>query len=369
MATEEGQGEAYEEEFEDDEEQHEEEVAEPAAEPQDQPEDEEKEDQGEDKVQAEDEEPLPLPRPHTSGGLEELKKAKKVVGKEWSEWQKTRDEEADLKLRVNKLRDQLLKSTVRTSVHRSAMYHLHMADSEKAQMKSRKGLDHLERSAAALHKRTPANDAELQKLATTLRKYHERHGGTENQTWYGLFKKIDDNNDNHISLVEFKKMVRDHMHVPVNVVSDKKIDSAWRSLDLDEDGLIDAGCFGRFYRRVEIANEREYLTNRRKQGDEHGKRGLVWVPQIAVGMVGNVAKDMHWKSRSQLEKKALTPMQESRIEVRRKDRTRELGFVHRRWRLHCAERSPPCLHCDRPVRSSTDMLGRRRDSRASSRRW
>ena len=81
-------------------------------------------------------------------------------------------------------------------------------------------------------------------------------GGTENQAWYGLFKKIDDNNDNHISLVEFKKMVRDNMRA-VNVVGQKDR-SAWRSLDLDEDGLIDAGCFGRFYRRVEIANG-EYL--------------------------------------------------------------------------------------------------------------
>ena len=29
-------------------------------------------------------------------------------------------------------------------------------------------------------------------------------------------------------------------------------------------------------------------------------------------------------------------------------------------RFHYAERSPPCLHCDRPVRSSIDMLEEKR---------
>jgi Ca2+-binding EF-hand superfamily protein len=270
----------------------------------------------EEEDQADVEEPS---RPHTAGGgLVELKKAKKKKDKEARMYEGTREEEADLKLRVNKLRAELLKSTVKTAMHRSAMYHLHMADAEKEDMKSRKGLDNLRKQDRIVQKCAIATEDELKKLSTILRKHHERAVGnldSEVMSWFGLFKRYDDNNDNHISLVELKNMIRLTLRVSPSAVTDRQLHGAWRALDTDQDGLIDAGAFGRFYRRADIIKERKLLADRRKFVDEQVRHGIAAVPPMYVGIVGDVAKDSHWRSRAKLEIRAVTPMQESRIEA------------------------------------------------------
>ena len=133
--------------------------------------------------------------------------------------------------------------------------------------------------------------------------------------WFGLFKRYDDNNDNHISLVELKTMIRRTLRVSPSTITDRQLHGAWRALDTDQDGLIDAGAFGRFYRRADIIRERKILADRRKFVGEQERQGIAPVPPMYVGMVGDVAKDSHWRSRAKLEIRAVTPMQESRIEA------------------------------------------------------
>ena len=162
-------------------------------------EDDEDDEGGEDEadVVKEEEEPEEVKkslnsRPMTSGGLEELKKAKLIKRKEVSELRRCLEEEKALKVRVNKLRAELLQSRSTTAMHRSAVYHLHMADAEKADMLKLKGLDQLKRKAAASGKGVKrASETDLHRLSATLRKEHGARAGRLDpavRKWFGMFK-------------------------------------------------------------------------------------------------------------------------------------------------------------------------------------
>lgn len=259
-------------------------------------------------------------RPTTSGGLEELKKAKLRKGKEKSELQKCLDEEKALKTRVNKLRAELLQSRSTTAMHRSAVYHLHMADAEKADMLKLKGLDQLKKKRIGGKGVKRASETDLHRLSAALKKEHDARAGRLDpavRNWFGMFKSYDTNNDNHISFAEFERMVRTTIGVNDQKVTRKSLVAAWRALDDDEDGLIDAGAFGRLYRKAEIGQQLGDFAVRRKEVESKARQGFSRAPPMFVGIVGDVAKEMHFKSRATVEKDVATPMQEARIEARK----------------------------------------------------
>ena len=107
-------------------------------------------------------------------------------------------------------------------------------------------------------------------------------------------------------------MVRTTIGAPEQKVKRNSLVAAWRALDEDEDGLIDAGAFGRLYRKAEIGQQLGDFAVRRKEVESTGR-----APPMFVGIVGIVARDMHFKSRATVESDSATPMQEARIEARK----------------------------------------------------
>lgn len=258
-------------------------------------------------------------RPHTTEGFDALKKTKAKKQHEEKELRRTLTEEKELRSKVVKLRAELLRSRSVTAMHRSAMSALIASDKEKDMMKSRKGLDHLKKGGAKeLQKAKPASDAELTKLSAAVKKAHEARFGALHpslRNWYGLFKKYDDNFDHCITFPELQAMLRDELRMPTAKVSDKALMSAWRALDDKDSGLLDAGAFGRFYRKADVSQSRKDFN---AVAEKYYKGGFVVRPVVSsyTGFLAR-ARDQHYKSRAVIEGGALTPLEEARIEARK----------------------------------------------------
>ena len=255
-------------------------------------------------------------------GMEELQKVISTKKKHMADLQKTLSEEQLLKIRVSKLRGDLLQSRSTTAMHRYAMNALQSADAEKQEMKRLKGLQESTKGQKkkGLGKVTAATESDLRKLSMLVQAQHTKDRvvvDPELRTWYGLFKKFDINRDGCITFEEFQRMLRSILYITADKVSDKALASAWKTLDDDKDGLVDAGAFGRFYRKANIEQQASEFAARRKLVNEQDKQGLGRIPQMKVGIVGVRARSLHRLSRAKLEADAVTPMQEARIEARK----------------------------------------------------
>ena len=93
------------------------------------------------------------------------------------------------------------------------------------------------------------------------------------RNWYGLFKKLDTNNDGCITYSQMVQLIREEVRVPTSAVKDSVVQKVWKALDDDGDGLINAGEFGRFYRRAEMDREQKEMHNRREKVQAKAMRG------------------------------------------------------------------------------------------------
>ena len=65
------------------------------------------------------------------------------------------------------------------------------------------------------------------------------------------------------------EMIRVNIKMPASKISDKQVMAVWHSIDLDGNGWIDAGEFGRFFRQGEKPS-----LERRQHEAENAKRAL-----------------------------------------------------------------------------------------------
>ena len=102
----------------------------------------------------------------------------------------------------------------------------------------------------------PADEATVAFVATTLMKQLATiQPDPSKRGWFKLFKDFDANGDGHISFSELMDMIRNIIKMPPEVISDADIQGVWHSIDLDGNGWIDAGEFGRFFRQGEKPNQ------------------------------------------------------------------------------------------------------------------
>ena len=65
-------------------------------------------------------------------------------------------------------------------------------------------------------------------------------------TWYTLFRKMDLDRSGLITFDEFLSMTRRTLKVPVTAITDRELMAVWRAIDVDGNGYVTAGEFGRF---------------------------------------------------------------------------------------------------------------------------
>lgn len=109
--------------------------------------------------------------------------------------------------------------------------------------------------AARLANATPASDVEVKALASIFREKMIKLFAGASPSWMKLFTFVDEDRSGRISLGELKKMVRSHLMLSKEDLSEDRLRSLWRALDEDNSGFISAGEFGRFMKKGEEKNE------------------------------------------------------------------------------------------------------------------
>ena len=157
----------------------------------------------------------------------------------------TADEEMIVKRRVFKLRNELGRSRSMEATMQVSAQNQIMAKQVRDETRRMQG-EHLHGSVKYV---TPATDEEVGKVATLLMRTHATvEPDVGNRSWYKIFKAADANGDGHIMYSELEYMIRFICKVPKDKLSDTTILAVWNSIDLDGNGWIDAGEFGRFFR-------------------------------------------------------------------------------------------------------------------------
>ena len=98
----------------------------------------------------------------------------------------------------------------------------------------------------------PASQEEVAEVATALVEHLERvEVEPSKRGWFKLFKQFDENGDGHISYLELVQMIRRQMRMPATLMPEARIRAVWHYMDLDCNGWIDIGEFGRFFRQAD----------------------------------------------------------------------------------------------------------------------
>ena len=120
-----------------------------------------------------------------------------------------------------------------------------MAAAHRASLDSLRGA-HLK----AIKDAAPATNEEVQGLATQLMAHMQKiEVDPSKRGWYRLFRIMDVNDDGHIEYEEFLYLIRSHMRLSVKDLPEDSIKRVWNAIDLDGNGWMDAGEFGRFFRQ------------------------------------------------------------------------------------------------------------------------
>ena len=72
------------------------------------------------------------------------------------------------------------------------------------------------------------------------------------RAWFKLFKLMDENGDGHITFAEFMECIRIHIGIPPAQLPVSRVQAVWHAIDLDGNGWMDVGEFGRFFRLGEV---------------------------------------------------------------------------------------------------------------------
>ena len=173
----------------------------------------------------------------------------------------TEEELLKTKRRVYKLRNELARSRSTAATLQMHAQNAIAAQEVRDETRQLQGA-HLHHSVTPVE---PATVEEVGRIATILmREHHAIEPDEAKRKWYKLFKDSDADGDGHITYKELMWMVRKIMKVPKEKVSETAIQAVWHSIDLDGNGWIDAGEFGRFFR----LGEKPVKDSRRKKEEE-----------------------------------------------------------------------------------------------------
>ena len=105
---------------------------------------------------------------------------------------------------------------------------------------------------------TPAaSEVEVTELAIRLhRQMSSLFGQGQQRMWYKLYLIMDEDRSGRITYVALRTMIRSNKGLQINraEMSENKIKSLWKALDVDRNGYIEAGEFGRFMKKGEDSN-------------------------------------------------------------------------------------------------------------------
>ena len=182
----------------------------------------------------------------------------------------------------------------------------------------------------------PASDEQVAFVATALMKQLAiNEPEPSKRSWFKLFKEYDENGDGHISFVEVRpqhsllhaltaprrsphvppcfaqlmQMIRVNIKMPKEVISDDAVRGVWHSIDLDGNGWIDAGEFGRFFRQGEKPMQK---TRRRKAEKERQAIAEANKPEFREPTLAEVAIEKTQISKARLESEELQLRQQLR---------------------------------------------------------
>ena len=166
-------------------------------------------------------------------------------------------QELEVKRRVCRLRRELTRSrSVAASMQVFA--HKTTAGAEVRNMTKYLQGAHLSGSVKQV---TPATEEQVKMVATALIQHlNDTRVEPSERHWYRLFRAYDSNGDGHIEYRELVDMVRNHIKMPPKKLPERDLQAVWHYIDVDGNGWIDAGEFGRFFRQGEQA------FNKKKEG-------------------------------------------------------------------------------------------------------
>ena len=170
--------------------------------------------------------------------------------------------ELEAKRRVFKLRKQLAEArTLQASVRIEEKNYQRWRDVREETAQLKKGA----LGAGSALDVPAATDEEVGKVSAAMMfQLAKMEVDPSKRAWYKLFKAMDENGDGHITFDELMVLIRKTVKLSEEDLSEKAVSAVWHSIDLDGNGWIDAGEFGRFFR----LGEKPYREQRAKMFKE-----------------------------------------------------------------------------------------------------
>ena len=112
----------------------------------------------------------------------------------------------------------------------------------------------------------PASVTEMTSLALQIVEFMERtEVDPANRGWFVLFKRMDADENGRITYAELIEYLRKSMGFDEETLPEVKVQAVWNAIDLDGNGWMDTGEFGRFFRMGEQAHAPMIAERRRKK--------------------------------------------------------------------------------------------------------
>ena len=195
--------------------------------------------------------------------------------------------ELEAKRRVFKLRKQLAEArTLQASVRIEEKNYQRWRDVREETAQLKKGA----LGAGSALDVPAATDEEVGKVSAAMMfQLAKMEVDPSKRAWYKLFKAMDENGDGHITFDELMVLIRKTVKLSEEDLSEKAVSAVWHSIDLDGNGWIDAGEFGRFFR----LGEKPYREQRAKMFKEAIAEAKRIEPQEKVARGGGGRRDDH----------------------------------------------------------------------------
>ena len=119
----------------------------------------------------------------------------------------------------------------------------------------------------------PASEAEVAVLAEQLLEKTSQLFPFTERAWFKLFRVVDADHSGRISFDEYTHMIRAHLGLKKTELSDERLGALWKSIDVDNSGLLSVAEFGCMMKKGEKTNKSDseadaYKRRLRRQADE-----------------------------------------------------------------------------------------------------
>jgi len=174
-----------------------------------------------------------------------------VAGEPLSEWQLAVNEEAAMRKRIAKLKNELHRKRQLVSISEAQRTRDHRASALREHLDEIRG-NHTNYLVADV---MPLSEDEVTKLSELFNaKCLPATPTTPRISWYTCFKNVDVDSSGRITFKEFASLVRMReggLNMSAEALSDAQLRALWRALDDDGNGSISTGEFGHFMRKGE----------------------------------------------------------------------------------------------------------------------